>query len=163
MQVRTASPDDQQPIVDIYNHHVRSGFATFDVAQTSVAARSDWFGRFADTGPHQLVVAVEGAEVLGYACSNPYRDHPAFAETVELSVYVSPEQVGRGVGSALYSDLLERLRDEPIHRILAAIALPNDGSVALHRRFGFEEIGVFDEYARKGDRRISSVWMQRRW
>jgi phosphinothricin acetyltransferase len=58
---------------------------------------------------------------------------------------------------------LDELASEPVHRALAAIALPNEASVRLHRRFGFEDVGIFDEYATNWDRRISSLWMQRRF
>jgi phosphinothricin acetyltransferase len=53
------------------------------------------------------------------------------------------------------------LVDEPVHVILAGIALPNDASIALHRKFGFTEIGTFREYALKNGTYISSTWMQR--
>ena len=68
---------------------------------------------------------------------------------------------GQGVGSALYRMLFDDLATEPVHVALAGIALPNDASVALHRKFGFTEVGVFREYAVKNGRYLSSLWMQR--
>jgi phosphinothricin acetyltransferase len=44
---------------------------------------------------------------------------------------------------------------------LAGIALPNDASVALHRKFGFTDVGVFREYAVKHGQYLSSLWLQR--
>lgn len=116
---------------------------------------------FQTTGPHRLLVADDG-KVRGYAASIPYRDHPAFAHTVEFSVYVSPAHTRRGLGVRLYQRLLEELEFEPIHRVVVGIAIPNDASIRLHRRLGFEEIGVFDEYAEKWGERVSSIWMQLR-
>jgi phosphinothricin acetyltransferase len=63
--------------------------------------------------------------------------------------------------SQLYASLLKLLEDQPVHLAVAGVALPNDASVALHRKLGFEEVGTFREYARKGDVRISSIWFQR--
>jgi phosphinothricin acetyltransferase len=163
VHVRAACERDQDAIVAIYDWYVLNSDATFDTRPLAIDARAAWFGRFGDNGPHRLLVAVDDAEqVVGYAGSARYRDHPAFAGTAELTVYVDSTTRASGVGSELYARLLAELAHEPVHRLVAAIALPNDASVALHRRFGFEAIGVFDEYARKGDRWLSSLWMQRR-
>jgi phosphinothricin acetyltransferase len=80
---------------------------------------------------------------------------------VELGIYLAPDRVGQGLGTQLYARLIDELATEPVHRAVAAIALPNEASVRLHRRFGFEDVGTFDEYATKWGRRISSLWMQR--
>jgi phosphinothricin acetyltransferase len=59
--------------------------------------------------------------------------------------------------------LVDELANERLHRAVAGFALPNEASVQLHRRFGFTDIGVFDEYARIRGRYVSSLWMQRRF
>ncbi len=91
-----------------------------------------------------------------------HRDHPGFSETVEFSVYIAPTHINQGLGAKLYSRLLEELTGEAVHLVLAGIALPNEASIQLHRNFGFEEIGIFDEHAKKWGERVSSVWMQLR-
>lgn len=136
--------------------------ATFDTEPVAVASRAAWFDSFSDTGPHRLLVACDGERVIGCASSGSYREHPAFARTVEFSVYLDPTYRGGGVGSALYGSLLEQISSADVHLAVAGIALPNDASVALHRKFGFADVGVFDEYATKRGEYISSLWMQRR-
>jgi phosphinothricin acetyltransferase len=127
-----------------------------------VAERRDWFGQFSPAGPYRLLVARRGHQVLGYACSQRYRDHAAFRETVEVSIALDPGCRGQGVGTSLYQALFDYLASEPsVHVVLAGIALPNDASVALHRKLGFTEVGTFREYAVKNGQYISSVWMQR--
>lgn len=162
VRARPGTAEDLPALVAILNHHISAGFATFDEVATTVADRRPWFARFAATGPYRIVVADVGREVAGHACSVPYRDHSAFRRTVELSVYVSPLHTGRGVGTLLYERVLAELADEDVHRAVVGIALPNDASIALHRRFGFTDVGVFDEYATKRGRMLSSLWMQRR-
>jgi phosphinothricin acetyltransferase len=158
--VRLATRGDLPELVTIYNHYVENSYATFDTEPVTVESRLAWFDTFSDVGPYRLLVACDGDRVVGCASSGVYREHPAFAYTVEVSVYVHPELRARGIGSALYHPLLDNLRSENVHVALAGIALPNDASVALHRRFGFEEVGVFEEYAVKHGRYVSSVWMQ---
>jgi phosphinothricin acetyltransferase len=158
--VRLASRGDLPELVSIYNHYVAHSPATFDTEPVTVESRAGWFESFADIGPHRLLVAAEQDRVLGCASSAPYREHPAFARTVEVGIYLHPDLRCRGIGSALYRSLLGHLRSANVHVALAGIALPNDASVALHRKFGFTEAGVFEEYAIKNGTYISSVWMQ---
>jgi phosphinothricin acetyltransferase len=106
-------------------------------------------------------VARDATRLLGWCSSQPYRAHPAFARTVETSVYIAPDAAGTGVGSALYRRLFDDLAGQGLHRAVVGIALPNEPSVRLHARFGFRPVGVFDEYAHKHGRAISSQWMQR--
>jgi phosphinothricin acetyltransferase len=160
--VRPAQGGDLAALAAIYDRYIRRSIVTFDTEPTTVESRTSWFERFSGAGPHRLLVACEGERVLGCAASGPYRRHPAFAQTVEVSVYLHPDARSRGVGSALYRVLLELLQSEEVHVALAGIALPNDASVALHLKFGFREVGIFDEYAVKHGTYISSMWMQRR-
>jgi len=80
-----------------------------------------------------------------------------------VGVYLDPAVLGQGIGSALYAVLFGALLKEDIHVALAGIALQNDASVALHRKFGFTDVGVFHEYAIKNGRYIDSLWMERRF
>jgi phosphinothricin acetyltransferase len=160
--ITAGSEDDLLAIVGILNYSAASSIAHFDTRPVSVAERRDWFSQFSAAGPYRLVVARGGDQVLGYACSQRYRDHEAFRETVEVSIALDVSSRGQGVGTALYRALFDSLAVEPsVHVALAGIALPNDASVALHRKFGFTEVGTFREYAIKNGQYISSVWMQR--
>jgi phosphinothricin acetyltransferase len=120
-----------------------------------------WFAGYGDSR-HQLLVADDAGEVVGCTYSGVYRPSPAFGATVETSIYPAPNQRLRGLGSALYTGPFQRLAEQPVHLAVAGIALPNDASIALHRKFGFEEVGTFREYARKHGEWISSTWFQRR-
>jgi phosphinothricin acetyltransferase len=160
--ITAATEGDLPVIVGILNYSAANSIAHFDTRPASVAGRRDWFGHFSATGPYRLVVARAGDQVLGYACSQRYREHEAFRQTVEVSIALDASSRGQGTGTALYRALFGSLAGEPsVHVALAGIALPNDASVALHRKFGFTEVGTFREYAIKNGQYISSVWMQR--
>lgn len=161
MTIDDATIDDLPALVDIYNHSVAASNSNFDTLPAMVEERRDWFDQFSTTGPHRLLVARSKTSVLGYACSSRYREHRAFRETVELSVSLHTTWRGQGFGTLLYSALFEQLSDQQIHVALAGIALPNDAGVALHRKFGFTEVGIFREYAIKHRDYISALWMQR--
>jgi phosphinothricin acetyltransferase len=161
VEIAPATDDDLPRIVEIVNYTAANSHATFDTRPTTVDERRKWFAQFSSTGPYRALVARRGGQVVGYACSQRYRDHEAFRETVEVSIALDASCRGMGVGSSLYRTLFECLADERVHAVLAGIALPNDASVALHRKFGFTDIGVFREYAVKNGQYISSLWMQR--
>lgn len=161
VEISAATEDDLPRIVEILNHAITNSHATFAGRPTTVRERHGWFAQFASTGPYRLLVARRDDLVVGYAASRPYRDHEAFRQTVEVSIALDVSCRGQGVGTALYRALFDRLAGEPVHVFLAGIALPNDASVALHRKCGFTEVGTFREYAVKNGRYISSLWMQR--
>jgi phosphinothricin acetyltransferase len=160
--VRPGTAADLPALTDIYNHYVRHTPFTFDVEPVSVEARAEWLTHYAETGPHRLLVAVApDGTAIGYATSSAFRHKPAYTTSVETSVYCHPEWVGEGIGSALYVALFEALRGEDVHRAYAGIALPNDASEALHKRFGFTEIGVYHEVGRKLGRYWDVRWFEK--
>lgn len=108
-----------------------------------------------------LLVAESDRKVVGFATSSVFRERAAYAHSVETSVYCDRESLGRGVGSALYRDLLDALSREDVHRAFAGIALPNDASRALHLRCGFEEVGTYHEVGRKHVRWVDVRWYER--
>ncbi|MEO5838971.1 MAG: N-acetyltransferase family protein [Acidimicrobiales bacterium] len=161
VDVRTATIDDLEQVVAIYNHYVLHTPITFDLAPFTVEDRRDWFEQFSTTGRHRLLVAVDRGAVVGYAGSHQFRTKAAYDTTVETTVYCAPNAVGRGIGHALYLALFQAIEGEDIHSLLAAITLPNDASVALHERFGFTRAGVTHEVGRKFDRYWNVGWYER--
>lgn len=157
MDIRRALPADLPAVAAIYGREAREGHATFDLEPRPMEV---WEARLAETGDHFLV-ADDGGTVTGYATSSPFRPKPAYAHTRETTVYVAPGQQGRGTGRALYDDLLARLAGNGIHLVVAAVALPNPGSLALHRSCGFEQVGVMREVGRKHGRWIDVAWLQK--
>ena len=162
LKLRLGRQDDLEALTKIYNHYVVHSHATFNSAPIASRDRLEWFAHFAERGPRRLIVAEREGIVLGCAYSDVYRDHPAFAETIETSIYVSPVSQHQGLGTSLYNRLFAELKDEPLHLAVAGIALPNEASHRLHLKMGFKDVGVFEEYAKVGGVYYSSLWMQKR-
>jgi phosphinothricin acetyltransferase len=161
--IEPGTKGDLPAIAGILNYTIMNSNATLSAQSVTVAERLEWFEHFSLTGPYRLLVARRAGQVIGYATSQPYRDHEGFRETVEVSIALDARSRGQGVGTALYRALFEYLAGEPVHVALAGIVLPNDASVALHRKFGFTEVGVFHEYGVKNGQYLSSIWMERRF
>jgi phosphinothricin acetyltransferase len=161
VRVRAAQGDDLPALTALYNHYVETSQATFDLEPVAVEVRRQWMARYADTGPHRLLVATIGDAIAGYATSGKVREKPGYLPSVETSVYVDPAHQGRRVGTELYEALFAALSKEDVHRVFAAIVPPNPASVALHARFGFRSVGCFHEAGRKFGRYWDVEWFER--
>ena len=151
--VRDATRDDIPAMSAIYGREAMEGHATFDLEPRSDLAWASYVESRA-LGDFTLVAADEASGVVGYAYSTSYRPKPAYVHTRETTIYVVPAAQGRGIGHALYAELIARMRRTGVHMVIAGVALPNDASIALHTSCGFEPIGTFREVGRKFDRWI---------
>ena len=160
--IRFAESADLNRLVEIYNHYVVETHVTFDTEPFTVAERIQWFNQFAETGRYRLLVAEADEGIVGYATSTYFKPRAAYNTSVETTVYLDPQQHGHGIGTRLYGELIGQLiAEESVHRAYAGIALPNDGSVALHRRLGFERVGSYHEVGFKFDRYWDVDWFEK--
>jgi len=160
--VRPGSVADSVALADIYNHYVVHTAITFDTVPVTPGGRAEWLTHYAEEGPNRLLVAVVDGVMAGYATSSPFRSRPAYATSIETSVYCRPGFTGRGIGARLYATLFEALRGEDVHRAYAGITIPNAASEVLHRRFDFSDIGVYHEVGRKFGRYWDVLWLEKR-
>ncbi|MFJ9819953.1 GNAT family N-acetyltransferase [Streptomyces sp. NPDC101151] len=163
VQVRPGIEGDLAALTALYNHYVRETPITFDTTEFTAEERRPWLLSHPEDGPYRLLVAQGGdsQEILGYATSSPYRPKPAYATSVEISVYVAPDAGRRGIGTLLYDSLFKALADEDVHRAYAGIARPNEASERLHARFGFRHVGTYREVGRKFGRYWDVAWYEK--
>lgn len=162
MRIRLAGPGDAEAIRVIYNQEVTSGVTTtFDIIPRTPAEQLEWLDRH--QGAHPAVVAVDepDGEVLGFGALSPFRDRPAYATTVENSVYVDQGRRGRGIGRAILDELVSLAALHGFHTVVARIVGHNEASIALHRACGFEMVGTEREVGRKHGRWLDVVELQR--
>jgi L-amino acid N-acyltransferase YncA len=140
--IRSADPgSDAAACAAIYAPHVEGGATSFEQDPPGAAEFAERIDRTVVT--HPWLVAECDGEVVGYAYACPHRARPAYRWAADVSVYVAAEQHGRGLGRALYAELLERLRRQRFQVACAGITLPNEASVALHESLGFVAVGVY--------------------
>lgn len=165
VQVSPGVEGDLTALAEIYNHYIRETAITFDVTPVTPEERRPWLLSHPEDGAHRLLVARESGshrKILGYATSSPFRPKAAYATSVETTIYLAPDAGGRGIGTLLYKELFEALAGEDVHRAYAGVTLPNEASLRLHRRFGFEQIAVYGEVGRKFGRYHDVAWFEKR-
>src|SRR5438034_605957 len=119
LAIRLARIQDAEAIRTIYNLEVTTTTVTFDLVPRSLEEQERWLA--AHAGAHPAVVATEGEDVVGFGSLSPYRDRPAYATTVEDSVYVRRDRRNRGVGRRLLDELLRLAGDHGFHTVVARI------------------------------------------
>jgi phosphinothricin acetyltransferase len=144
MDLRDAIPGDAAAIAAIYNHYVRGTTVSMEYEPISAEEMAGRMAAIQDAGLPWLVMC-DGEALVGYAYASPWRSRIGYRHAVESSVYLAPASCGRGIGSRLYAPLLEHLRAAGHHTVIGGIALPNEGSVALHEKFGFVPVARFRE------------------
>jgi L-amino acid N-acyltransferase YncA len=159
MTLRLATPDDAAAIAAIYNHFITTTTISFEEAEVSAG---DMAQRVADVLAAGLpwLVECDGDTLLGYAYATKWRVRHAYRFSVESTVYLAPDQAGRGLGSRLYRELIKRLRAAGCHLVIGGIALPNEASVGLHEALGFEKVAHFREVGYKFDRWLDVGYWQ---
>ncbi|HFI0420560.1 TPA: N-acetyltransferase family protein [Streptococcus suis] len=159
INIRSAQIEDAADLVAIYAPYVETTAITFETEVPTVADFASRIKKTLEKFPY--LVAEEEGRVVGYAYASTYYARAAYDWTVELSVYVSSEARGKGIGSLLYDALEEDLTARGLKNFLACIALPNPASLALHEKRGYEQVAHFKKVGYKFDTWHDIVWLQK--
>ena len=150
--IRDCKPGDAQRICEIYNYYVAETIVTFEeepVSEEEMAYRME-----ETSARYPWLVCEEESRVVGFAYASRWQSRCAYRYSAETTVYLDPQFTGRGLGTQLYRALIERLKNTSLHSLIGAIALPNEVSIALHEKLGFEKIGQFKQVGWKFGRWI---------
>jgi L-amino acid N-acyltransferase YncA len=151
---------DVPAIAAIYAHHVKTGVATFDTEVPGETFMAEKFGHMVDLG-HPVITAERDGQVIGYAYASSFRPRPAYRFTCEDTLYLAPEAVGQGIGTALLNQLITQSQAFGFRQMIAVITAEGKQSVALHHKLGFKILGTYPELGFKFDRWLDIVHMQR--
>jgi len=158
MRIRPARAGDLDAINEIYHHSVLHSTCTYQTEPWTPDERSAWFS--AHDAKHPITVAVVDEQIAGWGALSRFHQRCAYGRTVEDSVYVRPDMLRRGIGSALLSDLIARGRSLAHHTIIAVVDSSQAASIALHDRVGFQACGHLREVGYKFDRWLDVLYMQ---
>lgn len=160
VSIRPATIADAPAVARIYNHYIAHTFVTFEVDEVTDAEMERRMKQVLAL-PLPWILAEGDGEVVGYAYANRWHVRAAYKNSAETTVYLDPNHRGKGIGSELYRQLLDLVAEHGIHTVIGGIALPNDASVSLHERLGFEKAAHYREVGFKCDRWIDVGYWQR--
>lgn len=161
LTIRPTVPDDLSAIGTIYAHHVHTGVATFELTAPDASELERRMNVIVGEGLPFLTATLDG-RIAGYAYCAPWKTRQAYRHTVEDSIYVAPDAVGRGVGGRLLDSLLTECTRAGVREVIAVI-VDADGaaSLALHRRRGFVDAGRLTAVGFKHGRWLDTLLLQR--
>jgi len=159
--IRDVTDADMTAVQAIYAHHVLHGLASFEIKPPDlvemIRRRDVILG-----GGYPYRVAVVDGEVVGYAYASQFRPRPAYAHSVEDSVYVADGAHRRGIGRRLLADLIEKCTALGYRQMIAVIGdSGNAPSIGVHAALGFRQAGVMKSCGFKFGRWVDTVMMQR--
>jgi L-amino acid N-acyltransferase YncA len=141
--VLPAEESDLEDINDIYNHYVPISDCTMDTEPSSLDARREWFLEL--KGRYPILVARTDGKVVGWASLSRHKVRAAYRYTAEDAVYVREGWLGKGIGTALLTELIKAARENDLHSVVAVINANHIVSLGLHRKLGFEEVALLHE------------------
>lgn len=160
--IRDAVTEDLPSVREIYNHYVANSTVTFDEVPMTLKALRSKFQHLGKLGMPFLVAESPNGQILGYAYVFPWREKAAYRYTVENSIYLGPAATGKGLGKVLLAELITRSREAGLKEIIAVIADKGaDASIAMHKNFGFKEIGHMGKVGFKFGRWLGTLLMQK--
>ena len=159
--MRIATEDDLKEIVRIYNSTVSTRQSTADTTEVSVESRLEWF-RQHDPKKRPLLVHEDNDKVIGWVSFQSFYGRPAYDNTAEISIYISPECRGKGLGRLLLAESLELTESLSIKNVVCFIFSHNIPSIKLFKSFWFEEWGHLPNVAEMDGKEYSLLIIGKR-
>jgi L-amino acid N-acyltransferase YncA len=157
--IRPVALSDAKQICDIYNYYVMNTHITFEEEPVTV---EDMEGRIKElTAKYPWIVYEHDERLLGYAYAGAWKSRCAYRNSVESTVYLHHESGGQGLGSKLYEVLMGELEKSDIHVVIGGVAIPNEASIALHKKTGFEQVAHFREVGFKFNKWIDVTYWEK--
>jgi len=147
--IKNISNADIEAVNLLYNYYIRNTAFTFDINEKTLSEKKEWSKIFKKDSPYQCIVAYENDILVGFASSRPFRDKEAYNSSIETSVYISHNYIGKGYGKLLMEDLFIKIDGYNVNRVYAFITEPNSASEKLHLLLGFKKIGVLNNVGKK--------------
>jgi phosphinothricin acetyltransferase len=149
--LRDATDTDATAIAAIYNQSIGARDSTMQLEPISAKTVRSWI---AELGAREVLLVLErGDAIAGWGTLRRYSPRAGYRYAGETSVYLDRNQTGQGWGAQVQAALIERARSLDYHHLVAKVWADNARSVALHRKFGYDRVGVQREIGR-----VDGVW-----
>jgi len=159
VQIRPFEIKDTQSILDIINYNILNSTALYDYKTRDFETQKTILeDKIIKAFP--VIVAECDGKLVGFGMYSEFRFREAYKFTVEHSVYVSPNEMGKGIGKMIMAQLIIQAKAQGLHTMIGVIDSENKSSITFHEQFGFKTVGIIKESGYKFDRWLDSVFMQ---
>lgn len=159
MLTRQATLHDAAQIAEIYNYYILNTVVTFEMEVVDAQEMENRMATILEK--HNWLVLEDAKTLLGYAYYGPFRGRVAYNHTVESTIYLHPDYIGKGLGKPLYTEIIQNAAANNYKEIIGGIALPNAASEKLHNDLGFKKVGHFENVGLKFGRTIDVGFWQK--
>jgi phosphinothricin acetyltransferase len=161
MRIRPADLSDLEAVHRIYAREVLEKTGSFEIEPPSLDEIERRYHAVLAAKLTYVIADFDG-DVGGFAYVHPYKDRAGYRFTVETSIYVAPKYQQRGVGSALLAELVTGSIAAGKRQMVAIVGdSANRGSIRVHEKAGFLQVGTLKDVGFKFDRFLDIVIMQR--
>lgn len=157
--IRPVTLDDAPAITDIYNHYIAETTVSFETQPLTAAQMEKRIADLSASNPYYVNVDDNG-NVTGYCYVHPWKERAAYSGTMETTIYLKSGEEARGIGTALMKTLIEECRRRGYRILIACVTAENTGSVAFHKKLGFEQVSHFKKVGRKFNRLLDVIDLQ---
>jgi phosphinothricin acetyltransferase len=159
VQLRSFEIKDTQSILDIINYNILNSTALYDYKIRDFETQKTILEDKINKG-FPIIIAECDGKLVGFGMYSEFRFREAYKFTVEHSVYVSPNEMGKGIGKMIMAQLIIQAKAQGLHTMIGVIDSENKSSITFHEQFGFKTVGIIKESGYKFDRWLDSVFMQ---
>ena len=156
LSIRPMIATDWDSVAKIYEEGIATGFATFE---TKIPSYESWDA--AHMEKCRLVAELNG-KIIGWAALSPVSSRCVYGGVAEVSVYISKDARGQGVGKQLLKNLIIESEREGLWTLQSGIFPTNSGSIKLHEAVGFRHIGKRERVGKLNGQWIDNVLFERR-
>ena len=156
MEIRRLNKEDYDQVAEIYLQGIRSGHATFETQAPS------WEHWVASHIMECSLAIIDSNKIAGWASLGTVSNRQAYRGVAEVSIYISNENKGKGFGQELLEKLVLESEKHGIWTLFASIFPENLGSIKLHKKMGFREIGYREKIAHMNGVWRNTIIMERR-
>jgi phosphinothricin acetyltransferase len=146
-EVRAATVYDAKEIIDIYAPSILDAAISFETEVPSIEEMQRRIETILQSYP--WIVCVVNGKIAGYVYGSKYRDREAYQWSCECTAYIHDQFKGKGIGKELYQLLFKLLKQQGFRTVYAVITLPNEASINLHERCGFEKFAEYENVGYK--------------
>lgn len=159
--LRPVRETDAEQIARIYNRYVLQTTVSFETEALTVAQMLQRIRQISENFPYYVLTpAGDEEKVVGYCCAHPWKERRAYYLTYEVTIYLDPENKGRGGGRLMMERLVDDCRRMGCRALIACITTENTASIAFHGKMGYKEVSHFRKVGHKFGRFLDVTDME---